>query len=321
MQTSRLPPLLQLTPVYLEKIWGGRRLQPDNAQPVGEVWVVAGSSVVASGPLTGATLDELAGAFPESLLGQGSPGGSTFPLLIKLLEANQWLSVQVHPDDELARRLEGERARGKTEAWYVIDAAPGAELLVGVAPSVTIEALAADASNARVLDHLTRLTVAAGDAFFIPAGTVHAIGPGVLIYEVQQMSDITYRLYDWDRPQSAGRALHLQESLQVLEHTGLLEASPRTPDTPDAPLFQSAYFEVRRLTSGRHQDDTAGQSFRAVTVISGQAEVIAGGNRVSLGMFETVLLPASTGRFDVALGDAAMTLVAGLPSSAPPASP
>lgn len=321
MQTGQLPPLLQLTPVYLEKIWGGRRLQPDNAQPVGEAWIVAGTSVVAHGPLAGATLDELAGSFPESLLGQGNPGGSTFPLLIKLLEANQWLSVQVHPDDELARRLEGEGARGKTEAWYVIDAEPAAELLVGVAPSVTLGTLAAAAHDARILDHLARLTVVPGDAFFIPAGTVHAIGPGVLIYEVQQMSDITYRLYDWDRPQSAGRALHPQESLQVLEHTGLLEASPRMIDEPGAPLFGSPYFEVRRLTAGEYQDDTAGKTFRAITVVDGQADVLAGGESVRLGAFETVLLPASAGRFDVALGYGAMALLAGVPSTVPPANP
>jgi mannose-6-phosphate isomerase len=313
---SGLPPVLQLTPVYLEKVWGGCRLQPDNAQPVGEAWVVAGSSVIASGPLAGASLDELAGSFPESLLGLGNPGGSTFPLLIKLLEAGQWLSVQVHPDDELARLLVGEAARGKTEAWYVIDAEAGAELLVGVVPGATFENVAAVARDARILDHLARIAVGPGDAFFIPAGTVHAIGPGVLIYEVQQMSDITYRLYDWDRPPSAGRDLHVAESMQVLERSGLLEAAPRSHEAEDKPFIECAYFELRRLTDPLYSGDTEGRSFQSLTVVAGKAVVNAGGERVALDTFETLLLPASAGRFEVTLDDGSTVLMAGLPGLA-----
>lgn len=313
MRMERLPPLLRLQPLYQEKVWGGQRLLPDSGRPIGEAWIVGGTSVVADGPLAGATLDELAQRNLGGLVGQGQQADAGFPLLIKLLEASQWLSVQVHPDDELAQLLVGQSARGKTEAWYVIDAEPNAELLVGARPGVTLTELVASSSDERILNCLARVPVTAGDAYFIPAGTVHAIGPGVLIYEVQQMSDVTYRLYDWGRPQSAGRALHVRESLLVLERLGLLSAVASTPADADAPLIECPFFTLTRLAAGYHEADTAGRSFQAVTVLNGAAEVQAGGEVARLSEFDSVLLPASVGRHTLQLDNGAVALVVGLP--------
>ena len=310
-----LPPILRLTPRYVPKVWGGGRLQSDADGPIGEAWIVSGNSRVAGGELDGVSLDELAHDAPLELLGRSSDGEG-FPLLIKLLEATEWLSVQVHPDDALARELEGPGSRGKTEAWYVIDAAPGAELIVGLNEGVNMVELEAAANDSGILDLLARVPVAAHDTYFMPAGTMHAIGPGVLIYEVQQMSDITYRLYDWDRPASAGRELHVEQSLHVLRALGA-HATARQQNRAAGASERVAcdYFVLEELalegqTIAR---ETAGESFHAVTAVNGIVQVAASGDVVQLGDRETALVPAATGRYSLAVETEATTLVASLP--------
>ena len=162
--------------------------------------------------------------WPEWILGPG--GGDRLPLLLKVLSVGQWLSVQVHPGDEAARRLENE-PWGKSEAWLILDAAPGAEMILGLKPGVDRDAVAQALDQARLAQVLNRRPVKAGETYLIEPGTVHSPGPGITLFEVQQASDVTYRLYDWDRPGLDGqpRPLHIAQALEVLDPTA--PAEPR----------------------------------------------------------------------------------------------
>jgi mannose-6-phosphate isomerase len=189
--------------------------------------------------LAGQGLDEVLARWPEWILGEHASLGR-LPLLLKILNVGQWLSVQVHPGDEDARRLEGE-PWGKSEAWSVLAAQPGAEMILGLAPGTDREGLAQAMDQGRLDQALNRLSVKAGDTFLIQAGTVHSPGPGLTLFEVQQSSDVTYRLYDWDRPGLDGlpRPLHQEKALQVLDP----EAS-RRPVTPRREKFGSLYIDI-----------------------------------------------------------------------------
>ncbi|WP_415831112.1 type I phosphomannose isomerase catalytic subunit, partial [Deinococcus frigens] len=215
--TQNLSSPLPLESRLVERVWGGTRLLPagsDDGRKIGEAWVVGEDNHVSDGPQAGQTLAELAKQFPKELLGSRATSGR-FPLLIKLLDCAEWLSVQVHPDDAQARALEGEGFLGKTEAWQVLDADTGAQIIAGIRDGTPQDTLSTAIVAGKVMDHVAYTPVHAGDTFMIPAGTVHALGPGVFLYEVQQTSDLTYRIYDWDRPAAAGRALHLEKSGQV----------------------------------------------------------------------------------------------------------
>jgi mannose-6-phosphate isomerase len=255
--------------------------------------------------LTGRTLSDLAVAYGPALLGQAAFArtGARFPLLIKLLDCAQWLSVQVHPNDEQAIGLEGPGHFGKTEAWHVLEAAPNARLIAGVKPGIGIENLAAAIGDDRILDHLYYRDVHAGDTVFMPAGTIHALGPGLLIYEVQQTSDITYRVYDWGRPQTGGRGLHIDKSIAVANPNA--DTPPLPPPTLAdgdlATLVHCPYFQLDLAVSQTRPlaFDTLGEVFHALTVIEGCAEVVAGEDAVTLGRYETAVVPAACGSYQV----------------------
>lgn len=328
MTTSdRLPRLLPLTPQYRERVWGGQRLHPSTTgTPTGEAWIAYGGSVVSAGVMQGQTLDQLladqlmVGARAELLGERGAAqaaSGAGFPLLIKLLDCADWLSVQVHPNDEQARQMVRPGERGKTEAWHMLEAAPDAQILAGVKPGTTQEGLARAIRGGTVLEVAERHGVAAGDTVFIPAGTLHALGPGLLLYEVQQSSDTTYRVYDWDRPASSGRALHLEESVAVTRAGLRGDLRPESQTHGQGQLIASEYFVLSglHLESGAEQEaDTGGQSFQIVTVTVGQAEVSSGDERVLLGTFGTLLVTGETGAYRLkAVGGPARLLVAGLP--------
>ncbi len=294
---------LRLTPAYHERVWGGQRLRVADP-PIGEAWIVDEHDQVAEGPLAGRTLGDLATERGAALLGRVPVGrtGTRFPLLIKLLDAADWLSVQVHPNDEEAVRLEGAGQFGKTEAWHIIEAAPDAQLICGLRPGTTCEAFARAMRDGTVSDLSRYLTVAAGDTVFIGAGTVHALGPGLLLYEVQQTSDITYRVFDWNRPQSAGRKLHIAQSEAVADPAIVGEVQPRPADAAAvATLVSCPYFTLDRLlgTAGPLDADTEGLSFHALTTIAGNARVAGAGWAYDLGRFETVVVPASCGAYRV----------------------
>jgi mannose-6-phosphate isomerase len=295
---------LRLIPEYRHRVWGGQRLRP-NADPYGEAWIVYEENRIASGPEAGRTLAEVAETYGADLLGQRAMErtGKRFPLLIKLLDTAEWLSLQVHPDDEQAERLEGAGQFGKTEAWHILDAEPGAEVLCGLQPQTPAETVAQAIREGTIVDRMQHVPVRAGDTVFVRAGTIHALGPGLLLYEVQQTSDITYRVFDWNRPQSAGRALHIDQSMEVAkpQAEGRAKPLPPVPDGGQVTLLECPYFTLETLAGHSHAVslDTGGGSFHALTVIEGEARVAGDGWTETLGRFETVVIPASSGRYDV----------------------
>ena len=199
-----LYPLL-LNPILVERIWGGTRLagllgKPLSGARIGETWESAAEARVANGPLAGETLGALSRAHGPRLIGTRPrvTEDAPFPLLAKFIDAEAVLSVQVHPDDSYARTQLGEPF-GKTEAWYIVAADPGAVIYHGLRDLADADAVAGALRRGAIRDHLCAVSVHAGDTLFTPAGTVHAIGAGIILYEIQQYSDATLRLYDWDR--------------------------------------------------------------------------------------------------------------------------
>ena len=220
---------LKFQPVFKDKIWGGQKIKTvlgmdfGKLPNCGEAWVVSGvegnPTLVKNGFLAGNELNELVSVYMGDLVGDDvyEKHGDEFPLLIKFIDANDWLSVQVHPDDELAEQRG--LGNGKTEMWYVIEADKDAELISGFNLPVTREDYLKHLEDKRLKDILNFEKVADGDVFFIPAGRVHALGPGVLLAEIQQTSDTTYRIYDWDRIDAGGmkRELHTSEALDAID--------------------------------------------------------------------------------------------------------
>ncbi len=211
-----------------ETLWGGQRLERDGWKrlpscdvAIGEAWETEISTIVQNGPYAGKTLGELVAELDVTLLGEQSMSifGRRFPLLAKFIDANAKLSVQVHPDDAYAAKYEGGKL-GKTECWYVLAAEPGATIVHGFQAATSREEIRRAIEEVRLEDLLHEEPVSAGDVIFVPAGTVHAIGSGVMLYELQEYSDITYRLYDYGRLTSAGtpRELHIERSLDVCHY-------------------------------------------------------------------------------------------------------
>ena len=210
LDSKRIGPVT-LRPIFSERIWGVETLpnwypQPAAGQPVGEAWLTAESCVANSGPLEGTSLAELTKRYPTAF---GAGASAEFPLLIKTLFPREKLSVQVHPNDAQAGALG--LGRGKTECWYVLSAEPGAELALGFREEISLDQIRAAIADGTLEDKLRYLPVKAGDMVFVDAGTVHSIGPGMVVLETQEYSDITYRLYDYGRP----RELHVEAGLAV----------------------------------------------------------------------------------------------------------
>lgn len=308
-ENLRLDSFLKLTPSYRDYVWGGERLRPGQS-PTAEAWVVWEDDVIESGPLAGKTLGDFAAEAGEALLGVKtmSRTGARFPLLIKLLDCAQWLSLQVHPNDRLAVELEGEGQFGKTEAWHILEAEPGAQLIAGLKPGTTPERLAESIRNGTVIDHVQYVDVKKGETVFMPAGTLHALGPGLLVYEVQQTSDWTYRVYDWGRPATEKRPLHIEKSIRATraDFTAPMIPPPVTGDGTRRGLVESEYFALELLSaiSNTIELDTGGETFHAITVIDGRALLKADDDRLELDKFQTVVVPAQVGRYQFQpLGD------------------
>ena len=293
---------LKLTPSYRDYVWGGERLRPGH-YPTAEAWVVWEDNVIEAGALAGQKLGEAAAQFGEQLLGAKamSRTGTRFPLLIKLLDCAQWLSLQVHPNDQQAVELEGPGQFGKTEAWYILDATPDAKLIAGVQPGTPPEALADAIRNATVIEHVQYAEVKQGDTVFMRAGTLHALGPGLLVYEVQQTSDWTYRVYDWGRPATEKRPLHIEKSILVTraDFTAPISPLPKIGDGTRHTLIQCEYFTLELLSarSNAIDLDTMGESFHAITLIQGKAALHANGEQLELDKFHTAVIPAATGAY------------------------
>jgi mannose-6-phosphate isomerase len=294
----RLTPL-RLAPVLKERVWGGRRLDPGGGRSIGEAWVIHGANRVVGGPFDGRTLDEATAVLGERLLGsRGAAAGGRFPLLVKLLDAVDWLSVQVHPDDEQAARLEGPDQVGKTEAWHILEAAPGARVIAGLREGTTRRRLARAIREGTLLELARYLEVRPGDTLFNRAGLVHALGPGLLLYEVQQSSDLTYRVWDWNRPASPERPLHVEQSLAVV----CLDARPEVTPAEAAvggTLTSCRYFALERHGPGPSEVGPGRTSFDAVTVVEGAALLRGEGWSEPLGPFESAVVPAETGGYRI----------------------
>ncbi len=233
---ERPGPLL-LAPERLPKVWAGPELPPPwgglwpSSAGIGEFWLASdrhSQTRVAAGPLDGLELGEVVKLWPQWLLGPGAGGG--LPILLKILNVGDWLSVQVHPDDATAAHLEGE-PWGKSEAWHVLWAAPGAQIVMGLVPGAGRQEVRRALVGGGLTGLLARVPARAGDTFHLPAGTLHATGPGLVICELQQASDVTYRLHDWDRLGDDGhpRPLHQDKALEALKPSG--------PGQPQAPVL------------------------------------------------------------------------------------
>lgn len=310
-----------LIPEYRDYVWGSDRLRPGHS-PTAEAWVVYEKDRIADGPFARRSLGDVAAELGADLLGQRAveKTGLRFPVLIKLLDCAQWLSLQVHPNDAQALALEGPGFFGKTEAWYVVEADPGAEILCGLQTPVDREVFRAAIRESKILEYLRRMQVHAGETIFIKPGMIHALGPGLLIYEIQQTSDLTYRVWDWDRPATAGRKLHIEQSLAVIDPNALAQATSHPPAKEAAihKLVSCEYFELEKI-EGRHcrfESDTNGETFHALTVIQGQARLENHGWQGRLAKYETLLVPASNLNYTIIPEPEAQILRASVPSEA-----
>jgi len=302
-----LAPLI-LAPIYRSYLWGGRRFEtalgrrlPD-AGVYAESWQLvdrgADQSVVAAGPFAGATLGGLVRDRGGDLLGRHAPRDS-FPLLFKFLDACQDLSVQVHPDDARAARL-GTPDLGKTEAWYVIDAAPGARIYAGLREGVTREAFAAALRAGRCDEVIHSFPARPGECVFIPAGTVHAIGAGLLVAEIQQSSDVTYRLHDWNRvgPDGKPRQLHVEQGLEAASRLGpVAPVNPaRTADPAIRRLVTCDYFLFDEVVPADAWSVGGDDGCHFVATIAGELAFEDHWSLPPLRVGDCALLPASLGR-------------------------
>ncbi len=234
----------RLAPYFRTRVWGFNDLSPwynykTDGEPIGEVWLTGEMCAAETGPLTGHSLKDITSANGEALLGKGR-AGEEFPLLVKVLFPKEKLSVQVHPDDTMAQKY-GE-PRGKTECWYALDAQPGAEVALGIKPGIPTEAVKKAIRESRLEELLISVPVHKGDMIFVDAGTVHAIGPGAVLLETQQTSDLTYRMYDYGRP----RELHLEKSFEAMRlATGSGKITPKSVNGHSV-LIDRKYFRVER---------------------------------------------------------------------------
>lgn len=298
-------------PIYKEKIWGGNSLHeffnrnlPNNS--IGESWEVAahphGTSIIQEGIYQGKTLTELIEKKPEEMLGTkfDYDKDKRFPLLVKILDANAKLSVQVHPSDYYAKDVENDP--GKTEMWYILDAKPGAKLVYGLKPGTSKEEFSKAIKNDEIKNYLNEVEVERGDVYFIPAGTIHAIEEGILLAEIQQNSDTTYRVYDWDRVGKDGspRELHIEKALDVINFNFDIKKARSKPLTLEGanhkrsflaacPFFISEKIELNGIYNLRPD----GQSFYILMNSKGIATIKANNKAFRLGPGQTYFIPAA----------------------------
>jgi mannose-6-phosphate isomerase len=306
---------LVFEPYFRPQVWGQRRLERllgkplPSDEPFGEAWVVSAHphhvSRVAEGPHQGANLADLCTRHAAALFGHSAPADRQFPLLLKFLDCHAQLSVQVHPTDELARQLSRERA-GKTEAWVVLEVEVGGRIYAGLRPGVRRAELERHLEAGTTDQCLHSFTPQLGDCVFLPAGTVHAVGGGVVMAEVQQSSDATFRLFDWNRLGSDGqpRTLHIRESLASIDW----EAGPVRPVAgtliPGLPagvhaeqLVRCAYFHMDRFYLAGSLEQPYPKQLSLWVVLEGEAELrgTPAGYRRTFRRGETVLVPATAG--------------------------
>jgi mannose-6-phosphate isomerase len=292
---------LKFKPIFKQRIWGGQKLREyfgkdiPAGEKIGESWELADlpqdKSNIANGPLAGINISRAIAEYPQEIMGDKKFKGN-FPLLIKFLDAEDVLSVQVHPDEETCRR----RGKGdpKTECWYIIKAEPGTVIYKGLKKTVTKEQFAEAVKNGSAAELLNKIEVRPGQCHFLPSGTAHAIGAGLLIAEIQRPSDTTYRVFDWNRVDENGRArqLHIEDALESI-HFG--EDANKLPVTTVGRLVECEYFIIDKghQTKGCERLESVGQ-MRVVMITSGAGRFETEGREsVNFISGDTILLPAA----------------------------
>lgn len=319
---------LKFKPVLKDKIWGGKKLREllnkkEASDQCGESWEISGVegnySVIENGFLAGNNLSEILEIYMDELVGEKTynKSGNEFPLLIKFIDANDNLSIQVHPDDELAAKRHN--SFGKTEMWYVMEAENGAELIVGFNQKANKELYMSHLNDNKLAEILNREIVSKGDVYFMPAGRVHAIGAGCLIAEIQQTSDVTYRIYDFNRKDANGnlRELHTELAVDAIdfdyypEYKTMYDLKPNTT----AEIVQCDYFKTNllELDKGLDRDFTPFDTFVIYMCLEGSTAIKynAGGETVEKG--QTILIPAALHEFQILPSPTAKLLEVYLP--------
>ncbi len=298
---------LKFHPILKEKVWGGKKLKTvlnkfSDSDKIGESWELSGLpgnvSVVSEGEFKGQTINHLISKYKEILVGQRvlEKYGENFPLLIKFIDAADDLSVQVHPNDETAQKLYGEN--GKNELWYIMDNDRDSELILGLNKPLSKEEFRHSINKNTLTENLNSLKVKRGDIFFIPAGRIHAIKKGVLLAEIQQPSDITYRIFDWNRKGLDGkyRDLHVEEACMVADLKTEKSYLTKYPEKFNAfvQCVSNRYFTVNLLKFNREiiKDYTETDSFIVFLCTKGSFQLMYSGNEIKVSFGETILLPA-----------------------------
>lgn len=306
---------LKFKPIYKDKIWGGQKIDTvlnRNFKPLpncGEVWVLSGvgenQSIVENGFLEGNELNELVEVYLSDLVGDSiyEKFGNEFPILIKFIDANDWLSIQVHPDDNLA--MKRHNSLGKSEMWYIMDAEEDSELISGFSAKIDKNLYQKHLNNKTIKSIMNFEKVKKGDVFFIPAGRVHALGPGILLAEIQQTSDVTYRIYDWDRIDKAGmmRELHTDLALDALDFklqenykTKYTTKLNETVSLVDSPFFTTSLIEINRAL---RKDYSELDSFVVYVCTEGSFVLQHDQDKYSVNTGEAILLPAIINKVDI----------------------
>ena len=307
--------ILKLKAPCKDYIWGGNRLREEygkelDSDKIAESWELSchkdGSDIVENGELAGKTLPEVLELWGNKAIGKNAAAFPYFPLLIKLIDAKDNLSVQVHPNNEYAQRVEGEY--GKTEAWYILDCEPDAELILGFNRNVTVEEFKKAAQGDEMMSICNRVKVKKGDVFFIESGTMHAICKGILLAEVQQNSNTTYRIYDYGRLGKDGkpRELHVDKAADVTKL-----CPPSIPDSSKREVEKFDNASRSKLTScdlftmyelsvdGEYSSVCDEQSFVSLLCLEGSAEIECDGEKLMMKKGESIFIPANKGKFTI----------------------
>jgi len=298
---------LKFFPIYMERIWGGTGLKQEFGKEIpggkiGESWEIScrkeAMSRVAIGPLQGKTLAELIRAYGSRLLGTQIPLDRDFPLLLKILDAQDVLSVQVHPEDEFA--AQHENSTGKCEVWYVLKAKPGGKIIYGLKPGITRKNFSEALRRGTVEECLNYVEVQAGEVYPVSAGIVHALGAGVMVAEFQQNSDLTYRVFDWNRLDHEGnpRPLHVDKALQVIDFTSVTPPKIRAGEEERKLLTENAYFSLEMLkVSGEKQMVSSGKTFLLGMVSKGRGDLVYQGQKFRINYGDSFMIPAGIGAY------------------------
>jgi mannose-6-phosphate isomerase len=305
----------RLEPVFSPRPWGTRSLAPffpektSLAAPIGEAWMTGKDCVFANGPFAGTKLGDAWPRMPVEWAGTRSNTAATFPLLVKFIFSEEKLSVQVHPDDAYAAAHEqAAGGRGKTEMWYAVCARPGAEVLLGLKPEVTRESLARSIAEGTAEKCLEHIPLSAGEAIFVPSGTAHTIGAGFVLCEVEQQSDLTYRVYDYNRSDALGRPreLHIDKALEVMRFGpqvgGKIEPVRIHEEGAEKTYFVSCpYFETARWEfDGPVLLGSSAENFDLLIVLEGSGAIRWQGEQVEYAPAQVWMIPAALGAYQIA---------------------